>query len=210
TMGPSNHGRSLTEAEGFRPFSAYGKSKVMAEELLVGLGRSIPVTIVRPPAVYGPRDRDFAILFRLISRGFLPVVSPSPEFSVVYVKNLVAGICQAMERPQQVGLRSYFFTDGPAVSWLDFGETVARALGRRPLKLNVPLAVVRAIAAVTGVLSSITGKTSILSKDKIEEMTGSWIFSDQRARQELDYRPAFSTEQGVAETAAWYRTQGWL
>jgi len=210
TMGPSNNGRSLTEAEAFRPYSAYGKSKVMAEERLVGLSQRIPVTIVRPPAVYGPRDRDFAILFRMISRGIFPIVSPSPAFSVVYVKNLVAGICQAIERPQGIGLRSYFFTDGPAISWQDFGETVARALGRRPLRLNVPLAVVRAIGALMGVLSSITGKTSILSRDKIHEMTGSWVFSDQRARQELDYQPAFSTEQGIAETAAWYRNEGWL
>jgi nucleoside-diphosphate-sugar epimerase len=209
-MGPSVRGRPLTEEESLHPFSAYGKSKLMAEQRLADLGQRIPVTIVRPPGVYGPRDRDFAILFRLVSRGLLPVVSPSPAFSVVYVKNLVAGICLAIERPQQIGLRSYFFTDGPAISWLDFGETVARALGKRPLKLKVPLTVVRAIAAVAGVFSALGGRSSILSRDKIHEMTGSWVFSDERARRELDYKPAFSTEQGVRETAAWYRAQGWL
>ena len=209
-MGPSDAGRPLTEAESLRPFSAYGKSKLMAEERLSDLGQRIPVTIVRPPGVYGPRDKDFAILFRLVSRGFLPVVSPSPAFSVVYVKNLVDGICLAIDSPHQAGLRSYFFTDGPAVSWIEFGDAVARALGKRPLTLRVPQAVVRLIGAAAGLLSSITGKTGILSREKIHEMTDSWVISDERARRELGYRPAFSTEQGVQETAGWYRSQGWV
>jgi len=208
-MGPSPGGRALTEETTPVPFSAYGKSKVMAEECLRSLGARVPVTIVRPPAVYGPRDKDFAIFFRLVSRGLQPVVSPSPMFSVVYVKNLVAGICRAIERPHE-GIRSYFFTDGPTTSWFDFGEMIARALGRRTLKLRVPLFAMRGVAFAAGLLNSVTGKTSILSRDKIQEMGGSWVVSDDRARRELDYRPAFSTEQGITETASWYRSEGWL
>jgi nucleoside-diphosphate-sugar epimerase len=209
TMGPSPGGLPLNEEAGLKPFSAYGKSKVMAEECLGNLSTHVPVTVVRPPAVYGPRDRDFAILFRLVSRGLQPVVSPSPVFSVVYVKNLVAGICSAIERPHE-GLRSYFFTDGPASSWFDFGEMIARALGRRAMKLRVPLFTIQGVAFIAGLLNSLTGNTGILSSEKIREMGGSWVVSDERARRELDYLPAFSTEQGVSETARWYRSQGWL
>jgi nucleoside-diphosphate-sugar epimerase len=208
-MGPSPGGLPLTEDVEPRPFSAYGKSKVMAERSLVNLERRVPVTIIRPPAVYGPRDRDFAIFFRMVSRGLQPVVSPSPAFSVVYVKNLVAGICLAIERPQD-GVRSYFFTDGPASSWLDFGGMIAAALGRRPLKLRVPLFAMRAVAFAAGVAGALTGKAGILSRDKIREMGGSWVVSDERARRELGYLPAFSTQQGIAETAWWYRNKGWL
>jgi len=208
-MGPSPGGRPLTEETPQMPFSAYGKSKVMAEKCLCGLSTRVPVTVVRPPAVYGPRDKDFAILFRLVSRGIQPVVSPSPDFSVVYVKNLVAGICRAIDRPHE-GMRSYFFTDGPTTSWFDFGEMIARALGKKPLKLRVPLFAMRGVAYAAGLLNSLTGKAGILSKDKIQEMGGSWVVSDDRARQELDYQPAFSTEQGIVETASWYRSQGWL
>lgn len=209
TMGPSPGGVAFTEEARPRPFSAYGKSKVMAEECLVGLSTHVPVTVVRPPGVYGPRDKDFAILFRLVSRGVQPVVSPSPVFSVVYVKNLAAGICCAIERPHE-GMRSYFFTDGPATSWLDFGEMIAQALGRRTFKLRVPLLAVRGVAFIAGLLNSFTGKNGILSREKIQEMGGSWVVSDERARRELGYRPAFSTEQGIVETASWYRSQGWL
>ncbi len=209
TMGPSPGGVPFTEETSPKPFSAYGKSKVMAEECLKSLSNRIPVTIVRPPGVYGPRDKDFAILFRLVSRGLQPVVSPSPVFSVVYVKNLAAGICCAIERPHE-GMRSYFFTDGPASSWVDFGEMIARALGRRVFKLRVPLFAMRSVAFVAGLLNSMTGRPGILSREKVEEMGGSWVVSDERARRELDYRPAFSTEQGITETASWYKSQGWL
>ena len=209
-MGPSGPGRVLTEDSGLRPSSAYGKSKLLAEKSLSGLGQRMPVTVVRPPAVYGPRDKDFAILFRLISKGFFPMVSPPPAVSVVYVKNLVAGICKAIDHPQETGIRSYFFTDGRESTWTEFGAIIARAVGRKPFVLRVPVFAVHAIAATAGIASSLTGKAGILSRDKIREMVGSWVVSDERARRELGYRPAFSTEQGLTETAAWYRDQGWL
>jgi len=208
-MGPSPGGHPLTEDVSPQPFSAYGKSKIMAENCLDRLQGRVPITIVRPPAVYGPRDRDLAILFRLVSRGLLPVVIPSPAYSVVYVKNLAAGICLAIEQPRD-GVRSFFFTDGPATSWSNFGGMIASALGRKPLKLRVPLFAVRAAAFAAGLLDSATGKTGILSRDKIREMGGFWVVSDERARRELGYRPLFSTEQGIAETARWYRNRGWL
>lgn len=209
TMGPSPGGVPLTEDLDQRPFSAYGKSKVMAEKCLDGVHGMFPVTVIRPPGVYGPRDRDFAILFRMVSRGFQPVVNPSPSFSLVYVKNLVAGICLAIERPQ-AGSRSYFFTDGPPISWIEFGCLVARALGKRPFQLKVPLAVVRGIARIAGLVTAVTGKSGILSRDKIEEMISSWVISDDRARKDLGYCPQFTTEQGVTETASWYRQRGWM
>jgi len=209
-MGPSVGGNVLTEDSGLRPSSAYGRSKYLAEQSLSNLGQRMPVTVIRPPAVYGPRDQDFAILFRLVSRGFFPAVSPPPAFSLVYVKNLVAGICKAIDHPQETGIRSYFFTDGPESTWTDFGAMIARALGREPFVLKVPVFAVQVIAAVVGIASSLTGKAGILSRDKIREMVGSWVISDERARRELGYSPSFSTEEGVAETAAWYKNQGWL
>ncbi len=209
TMGPSPGGSALTEDVAPKPFSAYAKSKVMAEKCLDGIRDKVAVTIVRPPAVYGPRDRDVAILFRLLSRGLQPVVSPTPVFSVIYVKNLAEGICKAIESPLR-GARSYFFTDGAPWSWFDFGCLIARALGKKPLQLRIPLFVVRAIAHAAGFITTITGKSGILSREKIEEMIRSWVVSDARARTELGYSPRFSTEQGIAETATWYRQAGWI
>lgn len=209
TMGPSPGGAPLTEDIAPKPFSAYARSKVMAEKCLEVVRDSVAVTVVRPPAVYGPRDRDVAILFRMLSRGVQPVVKPAPVFSVIYVKNLAEGICKAIESPLR-GARSYFFTDGAPCSWLDFGRLIARALGKKPLQLRIPLFVMRAVAHAAGFLTAITGKSGILSREKIEEMIGSWVVSDARARQELGYSPRFSTEQGVAETATWYRQAGWI
>ncbi len=208
-MGPSPSGRPLTEDVVPRPLSAYGKSKIMAEELLGSLRGRLPVTIIRPPAVYGPRDRDLAILFRMVARGLLPTVIPSPVYSVLYVKNLAQGICLAVERPQDDMCR-YFFTDGPAASWTDFGGMIAHALDRRPVTLGVPQFALRVVAFAAGIFNAITGKAGILSQDKIRELGGSWVVSDERARRELGYLPSFSTAQGIAETVGWYRNRGWL
>ncbi len=208
-MGPSPRGLPLTEDVVPQPFSAYGKSKIMAENCLDTLRGRVPITIIRPPTVYGPRDRDLVILFRLVSRGLLPTVIPSPAYSVVYVKNLAQGICQAIERPQD-GVRRYFFTDGPASSWLEFGGMIARTLGSNPLTLRVPKFALRAVAFAAGIFNAVTGKAGILSRDKIRELAGSWVVSDERARQELGYLPSFSTEQGITETVGWYRNRGWL
>ncbi|HVO39542.1 MAG TPA: NAD-dependent epimerase/dehydratase family protein [Spirochaetia bacterium] len=208
-MGPSPGGAPLTEDAEPKPFTAYGKSKMMAEQCAERVSGEIPVTIIRPPAVYGPRDKDVAILFRLLSRGFQPVVRPLPSFSVLYVKNLAAAICQVVEGVR-AGVRSYFLTDGKPCSWLEFGCLIARALGKKTLRLVVPRAVIHAIAGAAGFLTAITGKSGILSKDKIEALIGSWVVSDERARRELGYSPTYSTEQGITETAEWYRESGWL
>jgi nucleoside-diphosphate-sugar epimerase len=208
-MGPSPGGEPLTEDAEPKPFTAYGRSKVMAEECVERLSREIPVTIIRPPAVYGPRDKDVAILFRLLSRGLQPVVRPLPSFSVLYVKNLAAAVCQIVEGVRD-GVRSYFLTDGTPCSWLEFGCLIARALGKKPLRLRIPRSVIHAIAGFAGFLTAITGKSGILSRDKIEALIGTWVVSDERARRELGYSPSYSTEQGIAETAAWYRESGWL
>ena len=87
---------------------------------------------------------------------------------------------------------------------------IARALNRRTLKLRVPLFAVRSVAFTAGIVNALTGNTGILSRDKIREMGGSWVVSDEKARRELDYQPAFSTAQGIAETATWYRKRGWI
>lgn len=208
-MGPSPGGEPLTEDAEPKPFTAYGKSKMMAEQSVERARGEMPVTIIRPPAVYGPRDKDVAILFRLLSRGFQPVVRPLPSFSVLYVKNLAAAICQVVEGARD-GMRSYFLTDGKPCSWLDFGCMIARALGKKTLRLRIPKALVHVIAGFAGILTAVTGKSGILSRDKIEALVGTWVVSDQRARRELGYRPSYSTEQGIVETAQWYRESGWL
>jgi dihydroflavonol-4-reductase len=168
------------------------------------------MTVIRPPAVFGPRDRDIYAYFRLAARGLAPVIGYRNTISIVYVKNLAAGIALALERPFG-SMRSYFFTDGPSLSWRELSELIVSAVGRRTMKIAVPAFAVRLAAGVSGVYSALTHKAVLISKDKIEAMRQEyWTASDLRARSELGYRPAYTTEQGIKETAEWYKAEGWL
>jgi dihydroflavonol-4-reductase len=209
-MGPSPGGRPLGEDTEHKPLSMYGKSKSLAEKALRSFWDTIPMTVIRPPAVYGPRDRDIYAYFKLAALGITPIVGFTNILSVVYVKNLVNGICLAIER-NLGGFRSYFFTDGDALSWTALSELISQALHRRTMRIPVPAFAVRAMGGFAGVYTALTHRALLLSRDKIEAMKKQyWLISDQRARSELGYRPLYTTEQGIAETARWYRSEGWL
>ncbi len=208
-MGPSAEGRPICEDTPQNPLSMYGISKHLAEKALRAWS-TIPMTVIRPPAVYGPRDRDIYAYFKLASMGITPIVGYSNILSVVYVKNLVSGISLAIDRGQD-GFRSYFFTDGDAITWKDMSEMISTALHRRTTKIRIPSVVVNALGKIAGLYSSVTHKALLLSKDKIAAMkVVHWLISDQRARSELGYKPTYTTVQGIEETARWYRDAGWL
>jgi nucleoside-diphosphate-sugar epimerase len=208
-MGPSPDGKPIGEDAGQKPLSMYGISKSLAEKVLKSWN-SIPMTVIRPPAVYGPRDRDIFAYFKLASLGITPIVGYSNVLSVVYVKNLVSGICLAIDRGLG-GYRSYFFTDGEAITWTNMSELISEALHRRTARIRIPTTVVRALGELAGLYSAVTHRALLLSKDKIDALKAAhWLISDQRARSELGYKPCYSTAQGVSETARWYRAEGWL
>ncbi len=208
-MGPSSAGVPLGEDAEQRPFTMYGKSKAEAEKALRAQS-VVPVTVIRPPGVYGPRDRDFLAYFRIASRGVQPIFGSGNTASFVYVKSLVQGIRLAIERPIG-GFRSYFFTDGEPLAQSAFADLVVAALGRKAVRLRVPSPVAHAVAAASGLYALLTNRAPLLNKENLQKYAVPyWTVSDERARTELGYRPVCTTAQGLKETAAWYREQGWL
>jgi nucleoside-diphosphate-sugar epimerase len=208
-MGPTPGDTALPEDADRKPLSMYGKSKSLAEKALRGFWDTIPMTVIRPPAVYGPRDADVFAYFKLASLGIAPVMG-NGLVSLAYVKNLVEGIRLAIERPMG-SFRSYFFTDGPPMGWTRVSEIIAEALGKHALKLPLPRIAIRAVGKMSRVYTLLTGQALLLSKDKIEALEHErWIISDARARAELGYHPAYTTKQGLYETARWYIDRGWL
>jgi nucleoside-diphosphate-sugar epimerase len=209
-MGPSTAEAPLTEDAPQRPVSNYGKSKSLAEKLLHDGSGSIPVTIIRPPVVFGPREKDVLAYFRLANGGILPYLGGARVLSLVYVANLVRGVTLAIERPLG-SFRSYFFTDGPDLPWTALLDMMARAVGKKPLRIRVPMPAAAAAAAVSSAVAGLVGKPALLSLDMVAEMRHPFnTITDQRARTELGYRPFFTTEQGMEQTVQWYRDNRWL
>jgi dihydroflavonol-4-reductase len=208
--GPCRNDRPLDENDAEHPVSAYGRSKLEAERVLLEHRDRLNVTIVRPPGVYGPRDSEFLIYFRMIQRGFAPVpLGGRTALDLIHVSDLVRGIRLAAESDRAVG-RTYFLR-GPGPHRIrDLAEIIARALGKTPVYLNVPLIVARIAATLSEVRAGLTRTPNIFSRDKLGEILFTWICREDRAREDFGFRAERSLEDGIRETARWYRENGWL
>jgi len=209
--GPSLEGRALTEDEAVHPISAYGRSKRMAEEAVLEFSHTNPATIIRPPSVYGPRDKDFYLLFKNINRGILPRPGDGMQkISIVYIRDLVEGIYQSALNEAANG-EIFFISQDDAVSFAQLGRLLSEALQKRPIMIPIPLWLVQGIAPLSVCLSKLTGKPALLNSDKVQEMKQpAWMCSNAKAKRMLGFAPKTDIREGLKRTAAWYKSVGWL
>lgn len=209
--GPRTREPGVCELDPPRPVSEYGRSKLAAEKEVLARAAGRPVTVIRPPSVYGPRDRDFLKMFRAVKQGVLPLAGCKPmRLSLIYVDDLVEGVLQAADSPRAAG-QVYFLAHPRAVSWREIGQAMARALRKRALVLPVPLPLVWVTAQLSGVFAPLLKETPLLNRDKWHEARQpGWICSSQKAAGELGFSPVVDLDQGMERTARWYGQQGWL
>ncbi|MXW63396.1 MAG: NAD-dependent epimerase/dehydratase family protein [Bacteroidetes bacterium SB0662_bin_6] len=204
--------RVATEESALRPLSRYGVSKARMEEALSVWRDRLPVTIVRPPTVYGPREADLFALFRMASKGIYPVAGNTrePTMSLVHVADLVQGMMAAAETPAAVG-ETFFLGGEMFYSWRDLKEATMAALCRKAITVSVPPMLVGMLGAVVEEVSRLGGILPPFHREKAREIRYACkMCSIDKARRFLDYSPAVSLKQGVADAIAWYRAQGWL
>ncbi len=205
--GPSPDGEPLDETGESAPVSLYGRSKLDAEALLQE--SALPVVIVRPPAVYGPGDRDMFSLFQLASRGVFPRIGEDERrISLVHVHDLACGLLRAAAA-QPGGV--YFLADPRIYTDRDIKRILERVFDRRLVPLPVSFPLFRYIAVLSEWGAKLTRKPGIISSDKVRELAHPcWICSSEKARIELGFQCRYSLEEGFRNTVAWYREQGML
>ena len=204
--------RPVREDDPPRPIEAYGRRKLEAERATHLYERSLPMTIVRPAAVYGPRDRDFLRIFRLASRTVaLHAVPRDQLFSIVHVADTVAALLLAAEHPSAVG-RTYFVANPAPTSWRELYFEVARAAGVVPkVELQIPLPVITLAGLAGDAVSVLTGWHSLANQHKTRLAKPRWWLCDaSRARTELGWAPAMTLQHGLRETYLWYLQAGWM
>jgi len=216
--GPMPNGRPSLEADPCKPVSFYGRSKLAGEEMLRRHAGKLDLTIVRPPIVYGPRDRDFFEVFKMAATGLglRPGLFGQKKYSIIYVDDVGAALALALDKGRAVrdlegcdGV--YYVSDGGIYTWEEMLRKVGHALGRKTLVIPVPEALSWPVGLWSEVAARLTGKPQIVSLDKIREMGGpGWACSIDRAREELGFEPAWPLERGLATTAEWYRAHAWL
>ncbi len=205
--GPSTPARPRVEADPCAPVSAYGRAKLEAESLLQS-GLPFRAPILRPPALYGPRDASFLPLFRLARAGWaLRPQAPLRALSLAHGRDAARATLALLETETAAG--PYFVEDGQAHGWNDLARALGPAFGRRLLPLPIPLAAARAAARLLGARRS--ERSAVLNRDRLQTLAASaWTCSGARLRAETGFAPEFDLAAGFRDTLAWYRERGWL
>ena len=210
-VGPSLNGIPVNEETPYHPITAYGESKMEAEKECLKAMDKLPLTIVRPPAVYGPRDSDVFEFFKAVNNGLQPMIGlRTKTVSLIHVADLVHGIILAGEHQACVG-KAYFVSSEGYYTWKEVGDVTARIMQKRVIRLKIPVPIVYSVAAVSELFSVVTGKAVLLNWEKAKDIVqDAWTCDISKAKGELGFREAHSLEAGIRETVAWYRDKGWL
>lgn len=186
--------------------SLYGASKCKAEELVMGSG--LNWAIVRPPAVYGPGDKETLELFRMAKLGLM-LMPPKGHISVIHVDDL-ARLLLAFTAPTAAISCLVEPDDGKPGGWShrEFAVALAAAVGTRAAIISSPGILLRLAARADKLLR---GDKAKLTTDRAAYFSHrNWVVEPKRAAPPELWRPAIPTEQGLKETAEWYREKGWL
>ena len=207
--GPSPDGHLLDESEPPHPVTPYGRSKLAQEALAAEFRGRVPVVAVRPPVVYGPRDKAVLVMFKTVMMGICPhLIGGTEKSCMIHVDDLALALRLAGEHGKTGA--TYFATDGAVHGTLEISRTIARVLGRRTLTLPAPIALARILAKINQAVTP-RGMTPVLNEEKVRDLSQRfWVCSDDRARRELGYRSRYDLESGMKHTADWYRSAGWI
>ncbi len=210
-IGPSVDGLPVGEETPYHPVSHYGKSKMLAELEVLRAAEKLPVTIVRPSAVYGPRERDMYDYIRTIKHGLKLLIGFHDKLmSLIHVEDLVGGIILAGESALSIG-EKYFLGSEEYYSYAEIGATIARVVHRHPLSLRLPHCLVWSVGAVSTAIGKLSGQQVFLNIEKAREVVQpAWTCSVQKAKKELGFRQHVSLEEGMRRTYEWYVENGWM
>jgi nucleoside-diphosphate-sugar epimerase len=207
--GPSRRDHPLEGGEPPAPVTAYGRSKLAAEQVV--RGSALPWTILRPPTVYGPRDREVLKVFRLVRLGVAPVFGDgTQQLSAVHAGDLAEALIAAARSAGTVH-RVYYACHPEIVSSAELVRRIGEAIGRRPAVIPVPAALGRAVLGVTELAARIARQTTILTADKANEFfQPAWTGDPRPLTRDSGWVAAHDLRAGLADTYQWYRSAGWL
>jgi nucleoside-diphosphate-sugar epimerase len=179
----------------------------------------LPLIMIRPPMVYGPKDKGVFVIIQTVAKGLSPVLKASSDpkglkyYSAVHSSDLCRGIILAAQLPaEQFQSGETFYLSGDEVlSYRDLLGGIAEVLGKKTLTFPLPPLVLKVAAALSTLAGYFTPKTFPLNWDKLNEILPDyWICSNEKAKTLLGFKPEFSFKDGMKDTIAWYRENKWL
>ncbi len=209
--GPAHSDQPMREEDPLRPVSDYGRSKLLGERSALEFADRLPIVIIRPAAVYGPRDRDIYAFFRLMRYRLNARLGKGERYvSLCHVHDLVKGAMLAAEKEMPSG-EAFFISDGEVHSWSRVTRLIAPIMGVRPLETRIPEWAAYAAASLSELWCAILHTPTLFNRQKVLEMTQrAWTCDITKARKVLGFRPSVNLRKGLEETYRWYKEYGWL
>jgi len=210
-VGPSETKTPITEEVTPHPLTTYGMSKWKAEQECLAASTKIPLTICRPPAVYGPRDKDVFEFFNTMSKGLQPMVGFGEKYvSLIHVSDLVRGFVLAGESEKAAG-QTYFIASKNVYGWKEIGEVTREVMKKNALRLRIPEFGIYGIAAFAEFFSLFSPKPALINFEKARDMVQNyWTCDSSKARRDFGYEQQLSLEAGIRDTVSWYKAHKWL
>ena len=206
--GPSIPGRPLSEADAPCPVSEYGRSKLAGEQE-VRNHCPCEFVILRPPAVYGPRDAEFLRLFRAVQRHVRPLPSFQP-LSLVFVVDLAETIVRCLTA-EKVSSQTYFVSSPEVVTARSMADEIAGQMHVWTVPFPLPTPLLWPLCLGQELLTRVTGKANVLSLQKYAELrAAAWVCSPSRLQQDTGLECRTNLRSGLKQTLLWYRENRWL
>ncbi len=209
--GPSADGAPVSP-DAVAPVTHYGQSKAAAEAIAKKASTRVPITILRPPAIYGPRDREILAFFSAVKWGVVPLTSPlDARLSMVYGGDCASACVAALDADVESG-SIWYVEDGETNTFEQLMSYIETALGRSVwLRAPIPGPILWGAALATEIFGAVARRPVMLTRDKINELRAShWVCDAAPTRSALGWEPSVTFAHGAARTAEWYRTAGWL
>lgn len=209
--GPSADGKPVPVSQQ-SPITRYGRSKLEAERALLAEKDKLPITILRPTGIYGPRDNEILEVFRTVKRGALPITGDGTAMITFTYGPDCAAACVAAISADVPSGSTYFVTDGEVYVQRAAMEEVERAMGKRAIvRFGMPASVIRTVAIGVEAYGKLRGQAVMLTREKAEALSSPyWGCSSEDAQRELGWKPAVKWAEGAKLTADWYKSNGWL
>ncbi|HRD08093.1 MAG: NAD(P)-dependent oxidoreductase [Saprospiraceae bacterium] len=211
SYGPAdNHGVEVVNASCVpHPVTMYGKSKLKAEQKIMAIV-GLPYVILRPTAVYGPREKDLFSVFKMVASGFSMFSGNGKQkLTFVFVADLVEWIMRCTEN--SLTSKSYFVCDGKTYSSTELNSFISKNLNKKTLKIGLPLWLVTVAGYCSEWVGKLSGKLPALNIDKLNEIkANNWQCDVDPLVEDTGYKAAYFLEDGIKETVNWYKENNWL
>jgi dihydroflavonol-4-reductase len=209
--GPGKDGQWVDEATVLNPVTFYGQSKKAGEEVALKYSASLPIKVIRPPVVYGPREENLYTFFKLVKKGWgLQIGRSSKKLSLIYVADLVQAMIRVCD-PRAEQKKVYFVTDGETYSWQEVAKAAADEMNVSVKALKIPESILIPIAIFFEALAMLSTKPALFDRQRMIDIRQScWTASPENFFRDFDFTPQFNLTTGLAHTLDWYVKQKWL